>query len=104
MPGCGIPSSGLILTESQTSKCINDTAASKEQRWCYCDQVESGEMIACDNENCKIVGFHFTCLKMDKPPKSSQWFCPDCRKLAEFRKVTIETGSSSACKYIHSYV
>ncbi|KAH3777905.1 hypothetical protein DPMN_179353 [Dreissena polymorpha] len=87
LPGCGLPKPDSILTDAQKSSTdMNNTSGDEEEKWCYCDQVESGEMIACDNENCKIVWFHFACLKMDKPPKSIKWYCPDCRKLPEFKR------------------
>lgn len=50
-----------------------------EKTWCYCKQVESGKMIMCESEHCKIVWFHFECLKITTAPKR-KWFCPDCRK------------------------
>ncbi|WAR31610.1 ING4-like protein [Mya arenaria] len=57
-----------------------------EERYCYCDQVESGKMIACDNNDCSIVWFHFTCLKLENSPRG-KWYCPDCRKLPAFKRL-----------------
>ena len=36
--------------------------------------------------HCKIVWFHFTCLKPTNKPKSKKRYCPECRKLPEFSK------------------
>ena len=49
--------------------------------YCYCHGPESGRMLACDNEECRIDWFHLECLKMDESmiPKG-KWYCPDCRK------------------------
>ena len=41
-----------------------------EDQWCYCRKGEdNGAMIGCDNDQCPIRWFHFSCLKMT--PKSS---------------------------------
>ncbi|XP_014666314.1 PREDICTED: uncharacterized protein LOC106808215 [Priapulus caudatus] len=63
--------------------------ASDDNTWCYCGQVESGRMIGCDNQNCKLGWFHYTCLQITSAPKG-KWFCPDCRKTMALikRKVT----------------
>ena len=39
--------------------------------------VESGKMIAYDNENCEFTWFHISCLRISKIPKR-KWFCPEC--------------------------
>ena len=57
-----------------------------EECWCYCDQVESGRMICCDNENCSIVWFPLTYLKLTDEPKGKMWYCQDCRKLPQFTR------------------
>jgi len=41
--------------------------------------VSWGEMIACDNDDCKTEWYHLECLGMEKPPKTKTWYCPDCR-------------------------
>ena len=85
LPGCGIPS--RVLEETKDKENDRDTVSDdSEKTWCYCDQVESGRMISCDNENCKLIWFHFTCLKLDAAPKCAKWYCPDCRKLPEFKR------------------
>ena len=83
LPGSGFPT-GMLEEKKTTDE--NERKNGEEERWCYCDQVESGQMIACDNQNCKLGWFHFACLKLDAPPKSLKWYCPDCRKLPEFKR------------------
>ncbi len=51
---------------------------SAEPTYCYCQRGESGHMIACDNQSCKIEWFHFECVQLKVPP-NGDWFCPDCR-------------------------
>ncbi|CAL1703918.1 unnamed protein product [Somion occarium] len=49
-----------------------------EPRYCYCNQVSYGQMIACDNEeDCKIEWFHLGCVGVTRPPKG-KWYCRDC--------------------------
>ncbi|OBZ75714.1 Inhibitor of growth protein 4 [Grifola frondosa] len=48
-----------------------------EPRYCYCDQVSYGEMIACDNPGCKREWFHLGCAGFAQAPKG-KWFCRDC--------------------------
>lgn len=49
------------------------------QLYCFCRQVSYGNMIACDNKDCKYEWFHWGCVGLTAPPKGI-WYCPDCRK------------------------
>jgi hypothetical protein len=49
-----------------------------EPVYCVCRQIAFGEMIACDNEDCAVEWFHYSCVNLNKKPKSS-WLCPDCQ-------------------------
>ncbi|XP_060085336.1 uncharacterized protein LOC132564723 [Ylistrum balloti] len=55
----------------------------KEHVYCICQQPETPdrEMVACENENCKLEWFHLDCLKLTKSrlPKG-KWYCPDCKR------------------------
>lgn len=53
--------------------------AADEETYCICNQVSYGEMIGCDNDNCKTEWFHFSCMSLTSKPKG-EWFCPDCIK------------------------
>lgn len=44
-----------------------------------CNQPEYGKMIACDNEDCDIVWFHYPCVNVKRKPRG-KWFCPDCKR------------------------
>lgn len=51
-----------------------------EKRYCYCNQVSFGTMIACDNESCKLEWFHLGCTGLSElPSKKSKWYCRDCK-------------------------
>ena len=53
-----------------------------QDSWCYCKKGEDyGPMIGCNNDQCPIEWFHFSCLKM--PPSEApkgKWYCPECHK------------------------
>uniref|UniRef100_A0A7S0ZLN9 PHD-type domain-containing protein n=1 Tax=Timspurckia oligopyrenoides TaxID=708627 RepID=A0A7S0ZLN9_9RHOD len=50
-----------------------------EPRYCTCNQVSYGEMVACENVDCKYEWFHFQCVGLTGPPRG-QWRCPDCKR------------------------
>merc|ERR1712115_454903 len=43
-----------------------------EPRYCICNQVSYGDMVACDNEDCPYEWFHYPCVGVTAPPKVSQ--------------------------------
>ncbi|KAL1282303.1 hypothetical protein QQF64_001106 [Cirrhinus molitorella] len=49
-----------------------------EPTYCLCEQVSFGEMIGCDNDECPIEWFHFSCVELNHKPKG-KWYCPKCR-------------------------
>lgn len=56
-----------------------------EPRYCYCDRVSYGEMVACDNDDCPrewvrclhLPQFHYACVGLEQPPKG-HWYCQFC--------------------------
>mmetsp|Transcript_42492 Transcript_42492/g.109253 ORF Transcript_42492/g.109253 Transcript_42492/m.109253 type:complete len:182 (-) Transcript_42492:157-702(-) len=50
-----------------------------EPKYCFCNQVSFGNMVACENPDCKIEWFHFDCVGLTEQPKG-MWYCPDCRQ------------------------
>jgi len=50
-----------------------------EPKYCFCNQVSYGEMIACDNEDCDREWFHYGCVGLTTPPKG-KWFCRVCEE------------------------
>lgn len=49
-----------------------------EPRYCYCNEVSYGQMVACDNDACPREWFHLPCVKLDKAPVGrAKWFCSD---------------------------
>ncbi|KAG2728379.1 hypothetical protein I3843_01G198400 [Carya illinoinensis] len=56
-----------------------------EPTYCLCNQVSYGEMVACDNPDCKIEWFHFGCVGLKEQPKG-KWYCSDCAVMKNRRK------------------
>lgn len=56
-----------------------------EERYCLCNQVSYGEMVACDNTDCPIEWFHYACVGITEPPKG-KWYCPRCLESMGSRK------------------
>ncbi|KAF9888025.1 hypothetical protein FE257_009415 [Aspergillus nanangensis] len=51
-----------------------------EPRYCYCNEISFGEMVACDNDACPREWFHLSCVGMTKPPgKNVKWYCNECK-------------------------
>jgi hypothetical protein len=95
---------------------VADTSAEgvpgDEVRYCYCNGVSYGEMVACDRENCArewyflllrrlTKRFHLECAELAAPPKG-KWYCRDCKKIMERerrggsnKKAKIESGKTS---------
>jgi hypothetical protein len=45
-----------------------------EPRYCYCNEISFGEMVACDNDACPREWFHLSCVGLTKPPgKNGEW-------------------------------
>uniref|UniRef100_A0A8D9ESR6 Inhibitor of growth protein n=1 Tax=Cacopsylla melanoneura TaxID=428564 RepID=A0A8D9ESR6_9HEMI len=50
-----------------------------EPRYCRCNEVAFGVMVACDSKNCPYEWYHCECVGIapDNPPKG-KWYCPLC--------------------------
>ena len=89
---CSLPPSDPCTSGTSTSVVENSDSGSdsnedlKEYHYCYCQGPEEGEMVGCDNHKCIYEWFHLIRLGLDAPPTSKYWYCPDCRKLPQFRK------------------
>jgi hypothetical protein len=45
-----------------------------EPKYCYCNDVSYGEMVACDNESCAREWFHLKCAGLTKAPDENSKF------------------------------
>ena len=49
----------------------------EEPRYCYCNGISYGEMVACDMEGCKREWFHLDCVGLSRPPTAKcEFFTP----------------------------
>ncbi|KAF7993125.1 hypothetical protein HCN44_005906 [Aphidius gifuensis] len=87
-----VPSSSVVATVAQPSPSPPITTATttitdpenpdwtydpNEPRYCICNQVSYGDMVACDNSDCPFEWFHYPCVGITAPPKG-KWYCPQC--------------------------
>ncbi|OBT39440.1 hypothetical protein VE00_09832 [Pseudogymnoascus sp. WSF 3629] len=58
-----------------------------EPRYCYCNGVSYGEMVACDNDACAKEWFHMECAGLKVAPKNAaKWYCDDCKENMKSRR------------------
>ncbi|KAI9673217.1 MAG: hypothetical protein M1817_003080 [Caeruleum heppii] len=51
-----------------------------EPRYCYCNGVSYGEMVACDADACVREWFHLDCVGLEKAPgRNAKWYCDECK-------------------------
>ena len=48
-----------------------------DNKYCTCQRVSFGDMVACDNPSCPFEWFHWECVGLTSEPKGT-WFCPEC--------------------------
>lgn len=48
-----------------------------EPKYCSCQRVSFGDMIACENDACPIEWFHYDCVGLLEEP-TGKWYCPMC--------------------------
>jgi len=65
------------LVETPVEPTADWTFDPSEPRYCLCNQVSYGDMVACDNESCPIEWFHYPCVGITATPKG-KWYCPQC--------------------------
>lgn len=58
-----------------------------ERRYCFCNEMSYGDMIACDNRHCRREWFHYSCVGIITPPKG-KWFCDDCAQKLQITTTT----------------
>ncbi|CAH0491381.1 unnamed protein product [Peronospora farinosa] len=49
-----------------------------EPIYCSCRRVSFGQMVGCDNDDCKYEWFHFGCVGLTDQP-AGKWYCHDCK-------------------------
>lgn len=58
---------------------LDDDDGSDNRKYCVCQKVSFGDMIACDNESCPYEWFHWSCVGLkSEPQQGGTWYCPVC--------------------------
>ncbi|KAL1846542.1 hypothetical protein Plec18170_009121 [Paecilomyces lecythidis] len=67
--------------DEESSREGDDEDDDGEPRYCYCNEISFGEMVACDNDACPREWFHLSCVGLTKPPgKNVKWYCNECKE------------------------
>lgn len=53
----------------------DDEDEDSEPRYCYCNEISFGDMVACDNDACPREWFHLSCVGLTKPPVAGHGHC-----------------------------
>ncbi|ALC48643.1 Ing3 [Drosophila busckii] len=72
-----IGENGLVVEQPNEAEWSYDP---NEPRYCTCNQVSYGDMVACDNDACPFEWFHYPCVGITQPPKG-KWYCPKCTSM-----------------------
>lgn len=56
---------------------IDDDEDEEGKRYCLCQAVSYGDMVACDNPSCPYEWFHWSCVGLKSEPEG-RWYCPAC--------------------------
>lgn len=98
-PSVALTESGMVVEQTTDGDWTYDP---NEPRYCICNQVSYGDMVACDNEavisifkilivssltefhsfssfhfQCPFEWFHYPCVGITQSPKG-KWYCPKC--------------------------
>ncbi len=58
---------------------VDDEEGGDDRKYCLCQNVSHGDMVACDNESCPYEWFHWSCVGLKSEPVGT-WICPVCTK------------------------
>lgn len=71
--------SGHHLQASPNQPLFDQTGVQVQEVYCKCrSHIQGSNMIACDNDKCKIEWFHYECVGITTPPEG-EWYCDECR-------------------------
>jgi inhibitor of growth protein 3 len=58
---------------------VDDEDAGDDKKYCLCQNVSFGDMVACDNDDCPYEWFHWSCVGLKSEPNGT-WYCPECNE------------------------
>eukprot|EP00002_Diphylleia_rotans_P021213 TRINITY_DN4132_c0_g1_i3.p1 TRINITY_DN4132_c0_g1~~TRINITY_DN4132_c0_g1_i3.p1 ORF type:complete len:239 (-),score=46.32 TRINITY_DN4132_c0_g1_i3:121-837(-) len=81
-------SSGVPIADDAQIRVIDSDMPidPNEPTYCICNRVSFGEMVGCDNNDCKVEWFHFECVGLVSKPKG-KWYCPECTAMMRKRGI-----------------
>lgn len=56
---------------------LDEEDGGDDSKYCLCQNVSFGDMVACDNEDCPFEWFHWSCVGLRNEPNGT-WYCPVC--------------------------
>lgn len=51
----------------------------KQPKYCVCRSSAFGDMVRCDDPECKFLWYHYECVGLVHTPKGN-WICSNCKK------------------------
>jgi len=85
---------GKQLQESMVSVKSGIARSGNDKRLCFCGQVDSGKMVLCENSTCAYGWCHYSCVQVQRKPRRTPWFCPQCRRVNSLVKQGIVSEGS----------
>jgi inhibitor of growth protein 3 len=73
------PPGGRHIDRDEEMPDADDDEGGDDKKYCICQSVSYGDMVACDNESCPYEWFHWTCVGLKSEPVGT-WICPVCTK------------------------
>ncbi|KAL2757177.1 hypothetical protein ACRALDRAFT_1062800 [Sodiomyces alcalophilus JCM 7366] len=64
---------------------VDDDEAGDDKKYCMCQNVSFGDMVACDNDDCPYEWFHWSCVGLKSEPNGT-WYCPVCTEKMQKKK------------------
>lgn len=56
---------------------VDDDEGGDDRKYCTCQRISFGDMVACDNVDCPYEWFHWQCVGIKHEPIGA-WICPVC--------------------------
>lgn len=73
----GVRVGGPGAGDDEDAMDVDDDEAGDDKKYCICQNVSFGDMVACDNDACPYEWFHWSCVGLKSEP-NGKWFCPVC--------------------------
>lgn len=64
---------------------VEEDEAGDDKKYCMCQNVSFGDMVACDNDHCPYEWFHWSCVGLRSEPNGT-WYCPVCTEKMQKKK------------------